>query len=70
MNDRVEMVHSSTKKRRYIGKTTVSFENGELYECDGPRADSLSGAWYDIKDESGEWYMYQEQFVKDNFDMA
>lgn len=55
-------------KLTYIGKSCVPFENGRAYEVDEMMSDSL-GNYYDIIDESGEWYRYSEGYVKQNFEM-
>lgn len=54
---------------KYIGKSKVSFENGMNYEIKAEN-DRVLGECFAIKDESGEWYLYGEKFVRENFEVV
>ena len=51
---------------KYIGKNSVSFEHGSLYEVREEK-DPVIGDCYAIKDESDEWYCYGKKFFENNF---
>lgn len=51
---------------RYIGKSDVSLEKGNIYEAFKDKDDI--GEYYSVKDESGGWYRYSVSFFEKNFE--
>lgn len=55
-------------KVKYIGETIVDLHNGEEYEAKRTYDPALKDC-YSIKDGSGDFYLYSEDYVKENFEI-
>lgn len=44
----------------------MSFEKGQYYKCEKTSDDGID--YYDVLDESGEWYMCSASFFNQNFE--
>ena len=53
---------------KYIGSRIVDLVPNVVYEA-VKTVDTLLGNCFSIKDESGEWYLYDEEYVAKNFEI-
>ena len=58
-------MQNNDKEYKFIGKSDVAFENGNIYEAE-PVTNEL-GDFITVKDESREWYNYDVDFFNENF---
>lgn len=53
-------------KLKYIGERIVDLIPDEIYDAK-ETTDTMLGDCYSIKDGSGEWYLYDKEYVDKNF---
>lgn len=55
-------------KLRYIGKPDIDFTENQIYEAEKV-VDPLYKECYSIYDDGDDWYIYEIEFVENNFEV-